>query len=188
MLSWMPWLSFSIPGIVLRKLPIGKAQPIIMCRVIIKPSSKLTLVYILPSQHFIYSLVCIKVDIVLIGKMNSKMLDNWWLSMHIELKDFLASFSWTNKLTIQVCFDFILHPITNLHSCSVRTLVNILAQIFDSSQSSRDLYINMTIKEKKKLRTVKDYILIGISGPIVFKYQAIVRPSIRLKLRIKKLG
>jgi len=46
----------------------------------------------------------------------------------------------------------------------------------------------MTIKEKKKLRTVKDYILIGISGPIVFKYQAIVRPSIRLKLRIKKLG
>jgi len=36
----------------------------------------------------------------------------------------------------------------------------------------------MTIKEKKKLRTVKDHILIGESGPIVFKNQAIVRPSI----------
>jgi len=99
--------------------------------------------------------------------------------MHIELKDFLASFSWTNKLTIQVCFDFILHPITNLHSCSVRTLVNILAQILDSSQSSRDLHIDITIKEKKKLRTVRDHILIGKPGPIAFKNQAIVRPSIK---------
>jgi len=36
----------------------------------------------------------------------------------------------------------------------------------------------MTIKEKKKLRTVKDHILIGESGPIAFKNQAIVRPSI----------
>jgi len=35
----------------------------------------------------------------------------------------------------------------------------------------------MTIKEKK-LRTVRDHILIGESGPIVFKNQAIVRPSI----------
>ena len=108
--------------------------------------------------------------------------------MHVELKDLPASFSWTNKLTIQICFDLILYPTTNLHSCSVRTLVDVLAQILDSFQSNRDLYINMTIKEKKKLRTVKDHILIGISGPIAFKYQAIVRPSIRLKLRIKKLG
>jgi len=98
--------------------------------------------------------------------------------MHIELKDFLASFSWTNKLTIQVCFDLILHPTTNLYSCSVRTLIDVLAQILNSFQSSRDLYINMTIKEKKKLRTVRDHILIGEPGPIVFKYQAIVRPSI----------
>ena len=37
----------------------------------------------------------------------------------------------------------------------------------------------MTIKEKKKLRIVKDYILIGISGPIAFKYQATVRSSIK---------
>jgi len=36
----------------------------------------------------------------------------------------------------------------------------------------------MTIKEKKKLRTVRDHILIGEPGPIAFKYQAIVRPSI----------
>jgi len=36
----------------------------------------------------------------------------------------------------------------------------------------------MTIKEKEKLRTVRDYILIGESGPIAFKNQAIVRPSI----------
>jgi len=36
----------------------------------------------------------------------------------------------------------------------------------------------MTIKEKKKLRTVRDHILIGESGPIAFKNQAIVRPSI----------
>jgi len=36
----------------------------------------------------------------------------------------------------------------------------------------------MTIKEKKKLRTVRDHILIGESGPIVFKNQAIIRPSI----------
>ena len=98
--------------------------------------------------------------------------------MHVEPKDLPASFSWTNKLTIQVCFDLILHPTTNLHSCSVRTLIDILAQILDSSQSSRDLYINMTIKEKKKLRTVRDYILIGKPGLIAFKYQAIVRPSI----------
>jgi len=77
-----------------------------------------------------------------------------------------------------VCFDLILHPTTNLHSCSVRTLIDVLAQILDSFQSNRDLYINMTIKEKKKLRTVRDHILIGEPGPIVFKYQAIVRPSI----------
>jgi len=74
--------------------------------------------------------------------------------------------------------DFILHPTTNLHSCSIRTLVDVLAQILKSSQSSRDLNIEMTIKEKKKLRTVRDYILIGKSGPIAFKNQAIVRPSI----------
>jgi len=37
----------------------------------------------------------------------------------------------------------------------------------------------MTIKEKKKLRTVRDYILISIPGPITFKYQAIIRPSIK---------
>jgi len=36
----------------------------------------------------------------------------------------------------------------------------------------------MTIKEKEKLRTVRDHILIGESGPIVFKNQAIVRSSI----------
>jgi len=75
--------------------------------------------------------------------------------------------------------DFILYPTTNLHSCSIRTLVDVLTQIFDSSQFSRDLNIEMTIKEKKKLRTVRDHILIGESGPIVFKDQAIVRPSIK---------
>ena len=36
----------------------------------------------------------------------------------------------------------------------------------------------MTIKEKRKLKTVRDYILIGKSSSIVFKNQAIVRPSI----------
>ena len=65
--------------------------------------------------------------------------------------------------------DFILHPTTNLYSCSIRTLVDVLAQILDSSQSSRDLNIEMTIKEKEKLRTVRDHILIGKSGPIAFK-------------------
>ena len=98
--------------------------------------------------------------------------------MHIELRNLLASFSWTNKLTIQVYFDLILHSTTNFYSCSVRTLIDVLAQILNSFQSSRDLYINMIIKEKKKLRTVRDHILIGEPGPIAFKYQAIVRPSI----------
>ena len=74
--------------------------------------------------------------------------------------------------------DFILHPTTNFHSCSIRTLVDVLAQILDSFQSSRDLNIEMTIKEKK-LRTVRDHILISESGPIAFKNQAIVRPSIK---------
>ena len=74
--------------------------------------------------------------------------------------------------------DFILHPTTNLHSCSIRTLVDILAQILDSSQSSRDFNIEITIKEKK-LRTVRDHTLIGESGSISFKDQAIVRPSIQ---------
>jgi len=35
----------------------------------------------------------------------------------------------------------------------------------------------MTIKEKRKLKTVRDYILIGKPSPIAFKYQAIVRPD-----------
>ena len=74
--------------------------------------------------------------------------------------------------------DFILHSTTSLHSCSIRTLIDVLAEILDSFQSSRDLNINMTIKEKKKLRTIRDHILISESGPIVFKDQAIVRPSI----------
>jgi len=99
--------------------------------------------------------------------------------MHIEFKDFPASFCWTNKLTIQMSLDFILHSTTNLHSCPIRTLVDILAQILDSFQSSRDLNIDMTIKEKKKLRTVRNYILISESDPIVFKNQAIVRSSIK---------
>jgi len=63
--------------------------------------------------------------------------------------------------------DFILYPTTNLYSYSIRTLIDVLAQILDSFQSSRDLNIEMTIKEKKKLRTVRDHILIGESGPIV---------------------
>jgi len=100
--------------------------------------------------------------------------------MHVKLKDLPESFSWTNKLTIQVYFDLILHSTTNLYSCSVKTLIDVLAEILDSSQSSRDLYyIDITIKEKMKLRTVRDYILIGKPGPIVFKNQAIVRPSIK---------
>jgi len=74
--------------------------------------------------------------------------------------------------------DFILYPTTNLYSCSIRTLVDILAQILDSFQSSRDLNIEITIKEKKKLRTVRDHILIGEFSPIAFKNQAIIRPSI----------
>jgi len=37
----------------------------------------------------------------------------------------------------------------------------------------------MIIKEKKKLRTVRDHILISESGPIAFKNQAIVRSSIK---------
>jgi len=37
----------------------------------------------------------------------------------------------------------------------------------------------MIIKEKKKLRTVRDHILIGESGSIAFKNQVIVRPSIK---------
>jgi len=89
--------------------------------------------------------------------------------MHIEFKDLPASFYWTNKPTIQISLDLILHPTTNLHSCSIRTLVDVFAQILDSFQSSRDLNIKMTIKEKEKLRTVRDYILIGKSGPIAFK-------------------
>jgi len=97
--------------------------------------------------------------------------------MHVKFKDLLVSFCWTNKATIQMSLDFILHSTTNLHSCSIRTLVDVLAQILDSSQSSRDLNIEMTIKEKK-LRTVKDHILIDKSGPIAFKNQAIVRSSI----------
>jgi len=36
----------------------------------------------------------------------------------------------------------------------------------------------MTIKEKKKLRTVRDHKLIGEPSFIVFKSQAIIRPSI----------
>jgi len=99
--------------------------------------------------------------------------------MHVKLKDLPASFSWTNKPTIQVYFDLILHSTTNLYSCSIRTLIDILAQILNSFQSSRDLHINMIIKEKKKLRTVRDYILIDESSPIVFKNQVIVRPSIK---------
>jgi len=86
--------------------------------------------------------------------------------MHVEFKDLPASFCWTNKLTIQMSLDFILHPTTNLYSCSIRTLVDVLAQILDSFQSSRDLNIKMTIKEKEKLRTVRDHILISKSGPI----------------------
>ena len=98
--------------------------------------------------------------------------------MYIKLKDLLASFCWTNKQTIQVCLDLILYPITNLHSCSIRTLIDVLAEILDSSQSSRNFYIDMTIKEKKKLRTVRNHVLIGKPGSIAFKNQAIVRPSI----------
>jgi len=64
--------------------------------------------------------------------------------------------------------DFILHPTTNLHSCPIRILVDVLAQKLDSFQSSKDLNIDITIKGKKKLRTV-DYILIGKSNPIAFK-------------------
>jgi len=120
-----------------------------------------------------------EVDIVFIGKMDRKTLDYWRLSIHVEFKDLLASFCWTNKPTIQMSLDFILYPTTNLHSCSIRTLVDVLTQIFDSSQFSRDLNIEMTIKEKKKLRTVRDHILIGKSSPITFKNQAIVRPSIK---------
>ena len=74
--------------------------------------------------------------------------------------------------------DFILYPTTNLYSYSIRTLVDVLAQILDSSQSSRDLNIEMTIKEKEKLRTIRDKIFIGESGLIAFKNQAIVRPNI----------
>ena len=170
----MPWLGFSILDIVLRKLPVSKAQTIVMCKVVIKLSSQLSLLHILPGQYFIDSLVYMKVDIVLIGKIDRKTLDSWWLSMYIELKDLLVSFSWTNKPTIQVYFDLILHPTTNLYSCSVRTLIDVLAEILDSSQSSRNLYINITIKKKKKLRTVRDHILISKPGPIALKYQAIV--------------
>jgi len=36
----------------------------------------------------------------------------------------------------------------------------------------------MTIKEKKKLRIVRDHILISKFGPIAFNNQTIVRPSI----------
>ena len=61
----------------MRELPVSKAQTIVMYRVVIKPSSKLSLFHILPGQYFIDSLVCIKVNIVLIGKMNRKMLDSW---------------------------------------------------------------------------------------------------------------
>jgi len=75
--------------------------------------------------------------------------------------------------------DFILHFTTNLHSCSIRTLADVLAQILDNSQSSRDLNIEITIKEKEKLRIVRDHILISESSPIAFKNQAIVRPSIK---------
>jgi len=75
--------------------------------------------------------------------------------------------------------NLILHPTTNLYSYSIRTLVDVLAQILDSSQSSRDLNINVVIKKKKKLRTVRDYILIGEFGPIMFNNQAIVRSSIK---------
>jgi len=77
--------------------------------------------------------------------------------------------------------NFILYPTTNLHSCSIRTLVNVLAQILYSLQSNRDLNINIIIKEKKKLRIIRDHILIGESGPIAFKNQAIVRPSVNTK-------
>jgi len=70
--------------------------------------------------------------------------------------------------------DFILYSTTNFHSCSIRTLIDVLAQILDSSQSSRDLNIEITMKKKEKLRPHIDCEL----GPIVFKNQATVRLSI----------
>jgi len=48
----------------LRELPADKAQTIIMYRVIVKLSSKLSFLHILSGQYFIDSLVYIKVDIV----------------------------------------------------------------------------------------------------------------------------
>jgi len=65
--------------------------------------------------------------------------------------------------------DFILYSTTNFHSCFIRTLIDILTQILDSSQSSRDLNIEITIKEKEKLRTVRDYILIVNLVPLCSK-------------------
>ena len=48
----------------------------------------------------------------------------------------------------------------------------------NSFQSSRDLSIDMTIKKKKKLKIVRNHILIGKPSSIAFKNQAIVRSSI----------
>jgi len=47
-----------------------------MYRVVVKPSSKPSLLYILSGQYFIDSLVYIKIDIVLIGKIDRKMLNS----------------------------------------------------------------------------------------------------------------
>jgi len=65
--------------------------------------------------------------------------------------------------------DFILYSTTNFHSCSIRTLIDVLAQILDSFQSSRDLNIEITIKEKEKLRIVRDHILIVNLVPLCSK-------------------
>ena len=100
-----------------------------------------------------------------------------YIEFKVEFKNLLVYFYWTNNLTIQMSLDFILYSTTNLHSCPIRTLVDVLAQILDIFWSSRDLNIEITIKEKEKLRAVRDHILISELGPIVFKNQAIVRPS-----------
>ena len=51
-----------------------------------------------------------------------------------------------------------------------------------SNSEQRDSWLNSSHRtldaDKKKLRTVRDHILIGESGPIAFKDQAIIRPSI----------
>jgi hypothetical protein len=119
-------------------------DPIIMKSIGPEPCSKGGVPVFIPVKNLLSIYISVRVDenCLLVGKMDIKAQDTWFMVMHLKEIETPACFTATDVSGIQVLLDLI-NTGAKLHGGAVMTLVDILVNIFDGLDRHNRLYIDV---------------------------------------------